>query len=853
MLIRETWLFLRSALRKWILYELPDNTEISIAVVGPNGVDGWLSGVDLNSAEKEDGRDLAASFLPYAPAQRHQRACIECGLERAYKQYKASSEGSKHILIIAPVSHQGGANFSASSWSKILSAENIRAHVISYPHAGNSTSTAASKFYDLTHDTGGIFKAILEHQQNVRDKSLITTYFDLGEALYSIGRSKYEGFYQQEVYADEIHRRQIKDTLPDEKIGVASNTPNTVYGTFLVTREMVVKPWAAHRNEHIYLYYNDGEQPLIQSMSVRSPQGRVYNKRSDIRLPVKQLTVMLQLNETGTWQYQVDRIQGNPQPHIIQMRTFYSFDVNSLKRVLEPRMWIEETSWPGVYVLYVKVTYLNGLPLEAVFVETKITFFGHSGARNYILRLYDNGAGDPDIAIGDGIYSRYLDTTQLDGAASGGFYQLDTVITDNAGQAYTLYLDGKTETANTFIRTLPTETIYSEGFQTTRLFTPHISDLGATFDENIGIILRFTSPDLGSAEPETPSSDYNSAVRYLHYDIKWTNDDNTYDNLVKGIGNRWSFNDDDDIMNSTESADDLVVKPYLPAQEITIRLNLSDSQRLQLDGKQVYLIIRYYRSASQYLAERNLTGSGSSVSNVAHVLVPIRVIPTRRTSSTTSLLPRGDTETTIIEAASPIQRFLHAHKWEIIIGIIAAILLCFILLAYLWRNGRVHCRHTEKKEPAIAHQPTIISQPPLIKDNYDDDVCDLKRTYMLIDAPSMPQVQPIDQSQHQFSTTSSVSSNTSSMISQQQHHMVGLPLVDCVDMYQYRAPTYGQTPLSYIYEPNDSPPPPVPPLPTAGNPGPYYGQSIYCAARGSMSSMHSIRSTDRRIRNVTMV
>lgn len=79
MLIRESWTFLRLAVRKWAGHDLPANTEVGLVL--SNDTTGHrlfpLSPLSTHVRSQISGN------IPYTPGDSHSAACLHCGIRQA--------------------------------------------------------------------------------------------------------------------------------------------------------------------------------------------------------------------------------------------------------------------------------------------------------------------------------------------------------------------------------------------------------------------------------------------------------------------------------------------------------------------------------------------------------------------------------------------------------------------------------------------------------------------------------------------------------------------------------------------------------------------------------------------------
>lgn len=302
MVIRESWSFLRNAIRKWIMYDLSKNTEISILLANETGIDKKF---DFQKLSDYRIRDNIASFFPYAPIDSRQQACIACAIKDGIKRMQIQSHlkpGGKNVLVvIAPgIDH----NTDLRALSSLIKSNGFRIITINYP-----AIVRRKPLDSLAFMTEGDAYSVYESKYN-SEKSLLKTYFDLTNVLHYISLSNYHG--NKFKLPIEIYRKEIVD---QNKIvnAMAKQVSRTISGSFVLDENMAMPGG-------FYIYTHNVEHPLIQSIKLVSPTGKTYTSISDQRLLVKQLTVSASFNETGSWTYTIQRFNGNPQSHFIQVK-----------------------------------------------------------------------------------------------------------------------------------------------------------------------------------------------------------------------------------------------------------------------------------------------------------------------------------------------------------------------------------------------------------------------------------------------------------------------------------------------------------------------------------------------------
>lgn len=303
MQIRESWSFLRSALRKWIVYDLPENSEIGMILVNETGVDKIL---EFHHLGENGNRDTIASFFPFSAIDSRQKACLSCAIiyyiDKINKHAHINPGGKNIIIIIAP-----GMDYSTNIelLKDIVEKSAIEIITINYPSV-----IRRSPLDSLTWISNGNAFTVFEKKYNF-EKSLLETYFELTNILNHIAISN--NCKNNVGSSREIHRKEIINTVyNDNRSKISKRMSRNMTGTFVLDITMGMPAG-------FFVYTHNVEQPLIESISLVSPSGKVYSKSSDHRLLVKQLTVSAVINETGSWTYIIQRLIGNQQSHFIQV------------------------------------------------------------------------------------------------------------------------------------------------------------------------------------------------------------------------------------------------------------------------------------------------------------------------------------------------------------------------------------------------------------------------------------------------------------------------------------------------------------------------------------------------------
>lgn len=659
-MVRESWTFLRLAIRNWVVYDLPTNTEVGVLLANDTGSSRQF---DLTSLAEEKNRNLIASFIPFSPGESQKPACMNCAVRDAQamleKQSNDYGAASSIILIIAP-----GMDVKTDylMLGQMCKKEKIRITTINYPGVIHRKPLDS-----LAKLTSGLSYTLFESKQN-SERSYLTTYFNLVNMLHHIMVEYYEG--NRLDLPIEIHRKKLFDINDDQ-----SAKRRSITGSFLLDYTMGA-PSA------FLLYTHNTEYPLINSAILNSPSGVTYLKRSDERLSVKQLSIEAQINETGSWTYTIDRFNGNPQPHFVQVMATAHNDARSAITV---NAWIDQRY--GSVIIYVEVK-RGKLFINEAFVEMTVhrldVHCDMSSKCEETIRIFDTGSGDPDITRGDGIYSRYFNPV----SAGAGIYQFDIQVTDNGNTAYSLS-DGynadliDTNCCGSFVphpskqplpsfqRIVPTLTVFVGEQQIHNDIIDGVGSIGDLRIESIDtakIRLSWTAPDM-------------CGLNVARYEVRYAF---TVQDIVDSFSTSLLWKHDSPLAFSI-------------GDHTAFTMNISADP--SLIGKTIFIAVRPY-------ARLTNKARAGHVSNYVRVQVPAPALPATTNTPNVYQPPYDEYDNVNIVNESPYYSLI------IIIIIIGTILLvCFVAFSYFCLIKR-RTRESEKKSKNSMNSGNSIHQIP---------------------------------------------------------------------------------------------------------------------------------------------
>ncbi|CAG9863807.1 unnamed protein product [Phyllotreta striolata] len=643
MMLRESWSYLRLALRQWAGYVLPDSTEIGMVLSDPTQSTRALNIVPVKANGYDrfgiNNRDKFYSAIPYTTSESLQKVCLHCAVTEAMNMLKEKNktDGPANNVIVVI-----GTGMTVDNHMKTtidaLKKSKIKVATVNYPDINRANTLSL-----LASETGGADYTVFEQKLNV-DTTLLTTYFELRNVLYDIVM-KFSSKNQIDLPI-EIHRKAITD-----------DGRSSITGSFMLDPNM-------GEPAQFTFYTHNTITPLIKGLKLISPSHQIFSSRNDRLIDFKMITLNANISETGTWTYVVEPYPGNPQPHFIQvMATPRSL----LSPVVRADFKIRRNTPTGPFLLLAEVKY-GDLPILGAKVEITVTKPGANGSLplRTKIELLDTGSGDPDITKGDGIYTKYFSAAEW----GPGLYNFEVKASDNGNTAYTWSDNfkgngapccGSAITSNgvqplaPFQRVLPKRTIIisSEDISTANDFVVgRIGDLKAKIlADELKARLSWTSPDMGGDSVS-------------HYEIRYA--DSVFDIL-------------DNFETKARLWDYGQPFPLSPGSETSFTLDFN--QKKELLDHTLYFAIKSY--------SKNTNSISGPISNWVRVLVnsppPPPTVPPTYSSNDQSYWPNHGNSFDNEVAGPSISKSMPLSSNVIIaIGVVGTIIVLLIILSILY-------------------------------------------------------------------------------------------------------------------------------------------------------------------------
>ncbi|RZC37039.1 DUF1973, CLCA N, Activator LAG-3 and/or VWA 2 domain containing protein, partial [Asbolus verrucosus] len=685
---RESWSYLRLAMRYWALYILPNNTEVGLVLAEETSKKA-ISLVSVKNQNIYDSidRDNFYSAIPYTSGDSLQPGCIHCAIKDAADMLneRTKTHGAANNVIVVIAAGMDPSEQMNKSLEKVKKSK-IKIATITYP-----TVMRNQLLNVLAEKTGGVAYTVFEQKLNV-DTTLLSTYFELKNVLFDIVQRFYSG--SESRLPIEVHRREITD-----------DGRNSITGSFMLDPNM-------GRPSQFTFFTHNTVTPLIKNLKLISPSHQISSKRNDRFIDFKMICLNANISETGTWTYTVEPYSGNPQPHFLQVT---ATPISPTAPVVRARFWTHrnEASGPLILLVEVKRGEMPVLGAKVEVIMTKPEINGSYPYKNHF-ELLDTGSGDPDITKGDGVYTRYFSARET----GPGLYNFEVIVTDNGNTAYTWSETAKFDDnrpccgssisspgvtpISPFQRVLPkiTMMITSEEIDAADAIPAgRIGDLKAqVIPEDMKARLAWSSPDMGGH----PVSRYE--IRYA--------------NSVQAIT--------DGFETSATPWDNTQLYPLAPGSDTTFTLDMSQNKEL-LD-KPLYFAIKAFSKFSPDV--------GGPISNWIRVLVssppPPPTVPPTYSANEQAFWPNNVNSVGVDPVSPSISKTMDVGLTLILPITIGLLVLLIILIIYCY------CCVIKRRDHRDSHKK---SSSPIKNDK-------LSSTITIV--PSTPQNVP--QNQNNYTT-----------------------------------------------------------------------------------------------------
>ncbi|CAL4183763.1 unnamed protein product, partial [Meganyctiphanes norvegica] len=428
--VQKRWEFLRKAVRKLLVYDIPPGSKLGVVRFGHTAT----TKLPLTTIPDmmEQRQRLATSSLPRNPSTVGQsQKCIICGLEEAVRMLEvegASAEGGA-IFLVTSGTPQPLTPYEMNQLGKVVTEKGVRVVPIIYPITDRNPQPAAGVEY-LAQISGTQSFAVVD--EGIGSDSKVSMMVSLMDALYSALR----------IFLPEAKDLPLIVHTQEFPGGIGSISQ----GAFTIDESL------GGEVRFSLTYYDLGH--VGNMINLIDPQGNVLDtlNTQEEDGDVNMIFVTVRDVMVGQWRYRVENKADSHQSLYIQVMATPRTNNNSLHSGLpassSPSAAVTLSSWLSTNANTINVTEIHkpvkvyakvsvgsagviGGKVEAVLQRLGLNSTG-SPYSPLVFTLYDNGNGDADITKHDGVYSRYLPVHE---AVMDGRFKLLVTLSDNNAQA----------------------------------------------------------------------------------------------------------------------------------------------------------------------------------------------------------------------------------------------------------------------------------------------------------------------------------------------------------------------------------------------------------------------------------
>ncbi|XP_076052340.1 calcium-activated chloride channel regulator 1-like [Oratosquilla oratoria] len=388
--VQKRWDFMRKAVRKMLTYDVPDGHSVGLVVYDA------AASIKYPLTRLFDGitREKVGSSLPRNPSRvGEDRRCVVCGLKEALNLLKGegtSPAGAHVVLVTAGTGEVSEGEFAEAS--RLLKKNEVRLQSIVYPMTDRFPRPGGAGLERLSAITGG--RTYTVPDEGIGADSKLAMYYNLLDAFYHVLTETAPGSLPVKVHSEE-HPGGLLQVSQGSFMVDSSLGPDTTFAIFYYD--------VTHVGNLIHL-----ENPNGQVIDTANMQKEDAN--------INMITVHLNDAQVqpGLWRYKVENRADSHQALFVQVTSrprHGDARMNVRAWTSHPKGEVNATDISRPLALYAEVR--RGIaPMEGVTVTAKITKLGftQNGTSHspIAIRLYDNGLTSPDIAATDGVHSRYV-------------------------------------------------------------------------------------------------------------------------------------------------------------------------------------------------------------------------------------------------------------------------------------------------------------------------------------------------------------------------------------------------------------------------------------------------------------
>ncbi|CAL4096642.1 unnamed protein product, partial [Meganyctiphanes norvegica] len=394
--IQRRWEYLRKAMRRVVVYDIPDGSHVSVVTF--NSKPRTVAPLTYIESEDSDYRQRVGSSLPRNPSHvPESHKCIMCGLQEALINLEegrnsASSEGAS-IIIITTGSGPAPPH-DVQEMIRLVKARSLRIELVVYPltERRHGYITPKHGLESVVEASGGSIFTVMD--EGVGNDSKVSMLVALMDALLAV----------------------VSRSSPPEAPGAPVLVHNHAFpgGKDSMSAGSFALDESLGSDARFSVYYYDLNH-VGNTIQLTAPSGQtlasVNTQEEDG--DVNMIFVKMEKAERGLWSYTVENRADSHQGLYIQVTARHS-----VTEGLQVRVWtsngskFKNASDPSVAtIIYASISEGMSPVLNARVMATVQRLGTNTSGHVYKpfnIDLKDNGVGDPDITGNDGVYSRYL-------------------------------------------------------------------------------------------------------------------------------------------------------------------------------------------------------------------------------------------------------------------------------------------------------------------------------------------------------------------------------------------------------------------------------------------------------------
>ncbi|XP_068219573.1 calcium-activated chloride channel regulator 2-like [Palaemon carinicauda] len=406
--VQRRWEFVRKAVRRVVVYDLPNGVEVALVVFNAEARE--AAPLSMLESTISDLRERVGSSLPRNPSGvRPSQGCIVCGLQKAIEVLEAGGYSAQAANIVLVTSGEHGRETEAEKVRQVIQDYGLRLLLVLYPLTERPGMPAPEhSLVPVARESGGRVFTVMDEGVGIDSKvSMLVSLMEALTAAVAAGGATTPVLLHSATYQG----------------GIASLST----GAFSLDDSV-----AAHARFAIY-YYDLNH--VGNTIHLTAPSGATFasvNMQEEDG-DVNMISVNLNNAERGVWRYKVENRADSHQALHIQVTSFPNLDNKVTVRVWSSQesdvITVPNQQTP--IILYGEVKMGGAAVMDAGVMATLQRLGTNATGGTYVpvrVQLLDLGTGDPDITRGDGVYSRYA--PPLEGPA-----RYSVVLSVDAGKA----------------------------------------------------------------------------------------------------------------------------------------------------------------------------------------------------------------------------------------------------------------------------------------------------------------------------------------------------------------------------------------------------------------------------------